>query len=97
VRIPNGPKCEDPTDLCADLRIVQLSGEGMIGATGAWVDPHCHRPQSEWLNAAIDKGLHPSTRLGAVTEQHREGVVACGHPDLPHRIPSWAERWDSYP
>jgi hypothetical protein len=39
-----------------DLRIVQLDGEGMIGATGPWVHPHCHLPLPEWQNAVTDEG-----------------------------------------
>jgi hypothetical protein len=51
-----GPECEDPLDLDVNLKIIQLSGEGTVGATGSRIQPHCQLPPLEGLNAAADKG-----------------------------------------
>jgi hypothetical protein len=50
-----GPKSKDPIDPGVDLRIIQLSREGMVGTTGPQIHPHYHLSLLKWLNAATDK------------------------------------------
>jgi hypothetical protein len=58
-----GPECKDPPNPGANICIVQLSGEGTVGATVPQVHPHYHRSLPEWLNAATGEGPHLSTQL----------------------------------
>jgi hypothetical protein len=80
------PECEDPPNLGVDLRIVQLGGEGTVGATRPWVHPHCRHPPPVCLNVVTDEGPHPSTRLGASVGQHCTGVYLAVVP-LSHTVP----------
>jgi hypothetical protein len=51
-----GPMDKNPLVLGVDLYIVQLYGEGTIGATWPRICPHCHLPSSKWLDMATDEG-----------------------------------------
>jgi hypothetical protein len=47
---------KNPSDLGVDLHIVELCGDGTVGATWPWIHPHCHLSSSEWLDVVADEG-----------------------------------------